>query len=188
MKRIFIIHGWEGYPEEGWRPWLRKKLENEGFEVIVPAMPDTKTPTLEVWLPFLKNLVGKPTNNDFFVGHSLGCITILRLIESLEKSEKVGGAVLIAGFGTDLKYNGYEQELSSFFNASINWAKIKTHCSKFISIQSSNDPWVSIENNELFKQMLNAKTVVVPNMKHFSGDDGIRELPIALDSVIELTK
>lgn len=88
MKRAFLIHGWEGFPEEGWRPWLKKKLEDKGFKVIVPAMPDTKKPTLEVWLPFLQKLVGKPTENDFFVGHSLGCITILRFIEHLKEDGK----------------------------------------------------------------------------------------------------
>lgn len=45
-KRVFLIHGWEGYPEEGWRPWLKKELEQRGFTVIVPAMPDTATPTM----------------------------------------------------------------------------------------------------------------------------------------------
>ena len=187
MKRVFLIHGWEGFPEEGWRPWLRKKLEDKGSEVIVPAMPDTKKPTQEVWLPFLQGLVGTPTKNDFFVGHSLGCITILRFIENLKEGEKIGGAVLIAGFGADLKYNGYKHELATFFDATINWAKIRSHCTKFISIHSSNDPWVSIENSELFKQMLNAETLVIPNMKHFSGDDGVNELPIALESVLKLS-
>ena len=27
MQRVFIIHGWDGYPEEGWFPWLKKELE-----------------------------------------------------------------------------------------------------------------------------------------------------------------
>lgn len=188
MKRVFIIHGWEGSPEEGWRPWLKKKLVDKGFEVIVPQMPDTKNPTVEVWVPFLKNLVGKVDTGDIFLGHSLGCITILRFLESLKDGEKVAGAVLIAGFGADLKYNGYNHELASFFNADINWAKIKSRCDKFISIHSSNDPWVSLENSELFKQMLEAETVVVPDMKHFSGDDGLIELPIALESVLKLPK
>ena len=22
-KRAFIIHGWDGYPDEGWFPWLK---------------------------------------------------------------------------------------------------------------------------------------------------------------------
>ena len=32
-KRVFIAHGWDGYPEEGWFPWLKKELETKGFEV-----------------------------------------------------------------------------------------------------------------------------------------------------------
>ena len=59
QKRVFIIHGWEGYPEEAWFPWLKKELETRGFEVFVPSMPDSGNPKIEVWVPFLKNLVGK---------------------------------------------------------------------------------------------------------------------------------
>jgi len=29
QKRVFIIHGWDGYPEEGWFPWLKKKLKEK---------------------------------------------------------------------------------------------------------------------------------------------------------------
>lgn len=36
MKRIFIAHGWDGCPEEGWFPWLKKELEIREFEVFVP--------------------------------------------------------------------------------------------------------------------------------------------------------
>ena len=94
---------------------------------------------------------------------------------------------MIAGFGEDLKYNGYKHELASFFAAPINWAKIKSHCEKFIAIHSSDDPFVSLENGELFKQMLDAETLVIPNMKHFSGDDGVNELPSVLKSVLKLS-
>lgn len=43
-KRVFIVHGWDGYPEEGWFPWLERELEARGFEVHVPALPDASTP------------------------------------------------------------------------------------------------------------------------------------------------
>lgn len=187
MKRVFLVHGWEGNPEEGWFPWLKTKLKQKDFEVIVPLMPDPKKPTVQVWVPFLKKLVGKVTQDDFFVGHSLGCITILRLFESLPAEEKAGGTVLVAGFGADLNYFNYDHQLASFFNATVNWAKIKSSCPKFIAIHSSNDPYVSLENSELFKQMLNAKTLVAPDMKHFSGDDGIKNLPIVYDSILKLS-
>ena len=32
MKRVFIIHGWDGYPEEGWFPWLKEELEKEDLK------------------------------------------------------------------------------------------------------------------------------------------------------------
>lgn len=187
MRRAFLIHGWEGYPEEGWRPWLRDKLIQEGFQVIVPAMPDTAEPALGKWLPFLQNLAKEPDLETFFVGHSLGCITILRYLETLKEGEKVGGAVLVAGFGHDLEYPGYKKELSSFFKEDINWEKIKNHCKKFVSIASDNDPFVPLSHNKLFVEKLGAESIVENNKSHFSGDDGINDLPSALNAVLRIS-
>lgn len=70
-KRLFIIHGWEGYPEEGWFPWLKQELEKEGFSVTVPAMPNPKKPNIESWISHLIKVVSKPDENTYFVGHSI---------------------------------------------------------------------------------------------------------------------
>ena len=187
MKRAFLIHGWEGYPEEGWRPWLKKELEEKGFKVIVPAMPDTATPTMEKWVPYLSEIVSNPDEQTYFVGHSLGCITIFRYLETLGENHVVGGAILVAGFGHDLEYVGYKGELSSFFRTPVDWEKIKGHCKKFVSIHSDNDPWVPLEHSKLFQTKLESKTIVEHNMKHFSGDDGITELPIVLKEILKIS-
>lgn len=183
-KRVFLIHGWEGYPEEGWRPWLRKELESRGFEVFVPALPDTKNPHIDKWVPHLVKLVGEPSENDYFVGHSLGCITILRFLEGLEENEKVGGAILVAGFTDNLGYN----ELSSFFQKPIDFRKINSHCQKFIAIHSDNDPYLSLSYGDVFKDKLGARVIVEHDMKHFSGDDNILELPIVLNTILEISE
>lgn len=188
MKRAFLVHGWEGYPEEGWRPWLKQELENKGFSVTVPSMPDTATPTLEKWLPYLTQLVGKPDSNCYFVGHSLGCITILRYLESLKENQQVGGAIFVAGFSHNLSYPGYKGELDSFFKTPLDWEKIKAHCKNFVAIHSNNDPYVPVEYMEVFKEKLNAKTVLLHDMKHFSGDDGIMTLPSTLSAVLEMAE
>lgn len=47
MKRVFIIHGWDGYPKEWWYPWLKQELEARSFEVYVPAMPDPEGPKID---------------------------------------------------------------------------------------------------------------------------------------------
>ncbi|MDP3875283.1 MAG: alpha/beta hydrolase, partial [bacterium] len=67
MKRVFIVHGWDGHPEEGWFPWLKEELEKKGFEVSVPVMPNPAEPKIETWIPFLSQLVGTPDVNTFFV-------------------------------------------------------------------------------------------------------------------------
>jgi hypothetical protein len=182
-KRVFIIHGWEGTPEEGWRPWFKKELESRGFDVFVPALPDTKTPHFDKWLSCLSDLVGKPSEDDYFVGHSLGCITILKFLEGLADNEKVGGVILVVGFTDNL---GYE-EISSFFQKPVDFDKIKSHCQKFIAVHSDNDPYVPVSFGNEFKDKLGAKLIIEHDMKHFSGDDGISELPVVLDSLLEIS-
>lgn len=184
MKRAVLIHGWGGHPDEGWRPWLKNELEKHGFEVLVPEMPETKSPTLHVWLSHLQKLVGTPDTDTYFVGHSLGCVTILRYLETLKPQEKVGGVLMVAGFGEDLSYLGYMKELKSFFETPIEWEKIKTHCSSFFALHSDDDTWVDKKNLELFKEKLDAKAVLQTGMKHYSGDDNVNELPIILEELL----
>ncbi len=187
LRKAYLIHGWEGYPEEGWRPWLQGKLIQNGFEVFVPAMPDTAKPTLDKWLQFLQKLVKNPDRNTYFIGHSLGCITILRYLEQLKENEVIGGVVLVAGFGHDLEYSTYKGELSSFFKKAINWEKIKSRCKRFVAIHSDNDPYVPLKHNKLFVEKLGAESIIVPNKLHFSGDDGCNELPEALEAVLRIS-
>lgn len=186
-KRAFLIHGWEGYPQEGWRPWLKKELEQRDFEVIVPAMPDTVTPIMGKWVPYLSEIIGNPNEQTFLVGHSLGCVTILRYLETLKDDQIVGGAILVAGFGHDLEYEEYKGELSSFFKTTLDWEKIRKHCKKFVAIHSEDDPWVSVKHNKLFQEKLSAKSIIQQGMKHYSGGDGITELPIVLSELLEMS-
>ena len=184
MKCAFLIHGWEGYPEEGWRPWLKKELEQRDFEVFVPAMPDTVNPKMEAWVNHLIKIVEAPDSDCYFVGNSLGCITILRYLETLKENQKISGVVLVAGFSDDLGYS----ELKSFFQTPINWEKIKAGCSKFVVIHSNDDHVVPVRYANILKEKLNAEVILEQNKKHFSGDDGIMELPSALAAVIKLSE
>ncbi len=182
QKRVFFIHGWEGSPEEGWRPWLREQLEAKGFMVINLSMPDANHPQMGEWVATLSDAVGEPDKDCYFVGHSLGCITILRYLESLPEGKKVSGALLVAAFTEDLGIN----EIKNFFTKAINWEKIKRHCDNFTILLSDNDKYVPLSYGDIFKKKLNAKIVIKRNMGHFNGDDVIRELPAVLNAALEL--
>lgn len=182
-KRAIILHGWKGVPEGAWRPWLKKELEEKGFEVRVPQMPNADNPEVDKWVTHISSVVGTPNKNTYLVGHSLGCIASLRYIESLEAGQQVGGAVLVAGSVDDLGH----KELSNFFSKPIDWGKIKSICKKIIAINSDNDDHVPLMHADVFKNRLGAKVIIKHGMKHFCGKDGITELPVALESVLKIS-
>lgn len=188
MKRAVFIHGWEGFPEEGWRPWLKEELEQRGWQVINPAMPDTATPTQDKWLAKLIGVVGEPDGDTYLIGHSLGGITILRYLEGLPEGKSIGGAVLVSGFPNNLTYEGYKGELTSFFTKPVDWEAIRSHCKQFFTLHSKDDAWVDEANYHELKEKLEAKGELQEGYKHYSGDDGITELPIVLTELERMAK
>ncbi|MEK6954819.1 MAG: alpha/beta hydrolase [Candidatus Micrarchaeota archaeon] len=184
VKRAFLIHGWNGRPEGGWRPWLKSNLEKRGFEVCSIAMPNPSRPKSNAWIRAIAKAVGSPDSSTYLIGHSLGCIAILRYLESLPPKTRVGGAVLVAGLVQNIGMFLFD----SFFSKPIDWKAINSHCKKFISINSDNDRYVPLEHGYGMKEKLGAELIIKKGMGHFSGDEGCVELPIALDAVLKLAK
>lgn len=192
MKRVFIIHGWDGYPEEGIFPWLKKELENKGFAVFNPAMPEPLHPRIDKWVTFLGEQVGIPDRDTIFFGHSIGSQTILRYLESLPGDIQVGGAVFLAPW-VNLNAVAYETEedmiiAKPWLETKLLWDKIKSHTNKFTAIFSDDDSLVPISDSKLFKSELGARIIIEHGKEHFSGSSGIIELPSALKSVLEIAK
>lgn len=188
-KRAFIIHGWDGYPEEGWFPWLKQNLEKRGFAVHVPAMPQPGEPTMKTWVPKLGELVGEPDEHTYLVGHSIGCQVILRYLASLQ-DKRIGAAVLVAGFFVLRPLETVEEEkiLKPWIETLIDFTKIRQATDNITAIFSDNDQWVPLEQNiALFKQNLGDKITVITerNKQHFSGSSGITKLPSALNAILE---
>lgn len=189
QKRVFIVHGWDGHPEEGWFPWLKQELEKRGFAVTVPQMPEPEVPKIDAWVSHLAEVVGEPDEGTYFVGHSIGCQTILRYLETIDV--KIGDVVLVAGFFSAL--TGLEDEEEKviarpWLTTPIDFEKVKRSTDNFIAIFSDNDPFVPLEKNKkIFEEKLGAKIFVKEKQGHFSGPtDKCMELPIVLEAVLAL--
>ena len=189
MKKVVIVHCWDGHPKYCWYPQTKKALEEKRFKVVVPKMPDTHSPKLSSWLPQLQRTAGRPDENLLLVGHSVGCITILKYLEELKENEKIGGVVLVAGFTEDLGV-GYEK-LKNFFERSIDFEKIKTKSKYFVAIHSDDDPFVPVKHGDVFKEKLGAKLIIKQNMGHFSGPvdhtKSITSLPDVIEEILRMT-
>lgn len=188
QKRVFIIHGWGGKPEKGFLPWIKKELEAQGLFVEIPEMPDTDNPKIEAWTDYIREKVGRCDVNTFFVGHSIGCQAIMRYLEKFSESEKSGGAVFVAPWITLSGPENEEERMTSspWVNLPIDFKKVKAHAKKFICIFSDDDPFVPAENGEMFSKNLGAEIMIEKNKGHFTGDDGVMELPAALDAVLKI--
>lgn len=188
MKRVFIIHGWGGNPEEGWFPWLKTELEKRGFSVIIPAMPDTNNPKIETWIPFLSKLVGNTDQETYFVGHSVGCQTIIRYLQTLPEGAKIGGAVFVAGWYNlrNLETEKEKRIAGPWVNEPRDDKKIREVVNKSVAIFSDNDPFVIADNQRSWKELVGSKVIVEHDKGHFSGSDGVTELQSALKAVLEI--
>lgn len=189
MKRIYIVHCWDGTKEDGWYPWLDKKISNNDNEVIGFNMPNTANPKIEEWVCELDKQVSQLDENTYFVGHSIGCQTIMRYLES-KNIEKIGGILFVAPW-LDLLPEAVSDKDSyntaqPWLNTPIDFKKIKNITNNITCIFSDNDYFVSLEQENKFKELLNAKTIVVKGKGHISAEDGVKELDEIYNELLQI--
>ena len=187
-KRVFIIHGWGGKPDEHWLPWLRQQLTKQGFEVHTPAMPNTNEPVINEWVGYLAQEVGELDEQTYFVGHSVGCQTIIRYLET-ERGKKAGGCVFVAGWFKLKNLEEGEGPIAEPWEKNdIDYTKVRSVTSNVVVLNSSNDDFGAVEENKkLFEERLGAKVQILEDRGHFTAADGITQLPEALEAILQFS-
>ena len=172
MKTVYIIHGWASSPKGNWFPWIKKELEKKGVRVFVFDMPDAKHPSIESWVKYLEDNVKDADENAYFIGHSVGCQTILRFLEKLHKHKKVGGCFLVAPWFNLVNLDKKETEIiKPWINDNIDFSRVLDHCDNFIAMFSTNDLYVQLSEDKIFKEKLGAKIIHEKNQGHFEEEE-----------------
>lgn len=155
-------------------------------------MPDSDNPKVSTWVPYMAKVVGKVDKDTYFIGHSVGCFTILHYLETLKKDEKIGGCVFV---GPWLKLKEWEGEtdeekkiVKHWENSKLDFYKIKQHSPKYVAIFSDNDPFVPLSNGDAYRKELGAKVVVEHDKGHFNDESNIKKLPSALEALLAISK
>ncbi len=179
-----IIHGSFGSPEENWFPWLKAELEKVGVEVFVPAFPTPEGQNLENWLNVFEEFEGQVNEETVFVGHSLGPVFVLNVLEKLDSPVKA--AFFVAGFVGNLGNAEFDEINATFADRMFDWEKIKENCGKFFVFYSDNDPYVSGEKAKELARNLGVEAELVQGAGHFNENSGYTKFELLLERIKSL--
>ncbi|MEW6617638.1 MAG: alpha/beta fold hydrolase [Patescibacteria group bacterium] len=184
MNKVFLIHGFEGSPNGGWRPWLMTKLNEHEAWACSLSMPSPEKPILKEWLDEIKLHVERNQNdNIYLVGHSLGGTVILRYLEIYD-DKNIKGIILVS---TPCEKT-QNRKIDNFLETDFDYNLIKSRVKNITVIHGADDPWVSPENAKHIAEKTNGKLILIPNGKHLNDSSGFRELPECLDVLLEMMK
>lgn len=182
MKNILIIHGTEGHPKENWFPWLKQELEEKGYNVLVPQFPSPPIIPAKIaeWFDVLKDYEQYINEDTILIGHSLGGVFTLRVLEKLKHPVK---AAIFVGTPIGVRpILNYDRD-SSFSGFLFDWKVIPTKANHFEVFQSDDDPYVSLENGEQLAKKLNVALNFVPNAGHFNAKAGYTKFDLLLEKL-----
>lgn len=184
MKKVFIIHGFEGSPNGWWRPWLMWELEKYDIYACALSMPSPENPMCSEWVREISQHVEQNKNDEvYLVGHSLWWPAILRYLETAT-SVNIAGVILVSSPSERNK----NSKIDSFLDRGFDFEKIQSHCSLFRVIHGDNDPLVPVENARFLSEKLWCELVIVENGKHLNGSAGWFTLPQCLQSLMDIIK
>ena len=172
-----LLHGYKGSPQGDFFPWLKKELNRYSAKTYVPALPHAKNPRVAEQVDFVvKNI--KFNKNTILLGHSLGTIVALKVLEKLE--QPVQRLVLVAGF-TENNFLDHDRFDKHTFDWKFNWGKIRKNAGDVIIIRDLNDPIIPYNNANKLQEFLGGRIVdTVANQTHFNS----KKEPAILENIL----
>jgi predicted alpha/beta hydrolase family esterase len=167
LKRAVILHGTSATPNSNWFPWLKKQLEDRGYEVYVPQLPGADQPNAEKYTQFLLNS-DWDFKDSLLIGHSSGAVEILHLLQHLPEGVKARAAVLVGAFSKRLAEEPNWQQLKNLFDEPFDFNKIKNKATKFLFVHGDNDPWCDPKQAQNLAKQVDGEYIEVHGGQHFS--------------------
>lgn len=180
MKNAFIFHGTDGYPEENWFSWLKKELEEIGYNVYIPQFPTPLNQTPETWMNVFEKYKKFYTPETIVIGHSLGGAFLLHVLQNYDV--KIRAAFFVAAPAGIMPIKNIKTD-KPFLEKPFNWEKIRNSAQKFLVFHSDNDPYVCLENGKKLASKLNTDLKLIPNAGHFNKAAGYLKFEALLDLI-----
>jgi predicted alpha/beta hydrolase family esterase len=147
-----------------WMGWVKKDLEERGYSVACPIIPDTWNASYADW----KNQLDKVTINEdtILVGLSGGAYAILRYLG--ESGKEVKKVILVAPGAPGFRSKGGQfPHVDEFYSYEIT-SKLQDQIKQQVVIFVSNDDEFILQSVEFYKNTLDARVIEIKDMGHFS--------------------
>jgi uncharacterized protein len=179
-KKVIFVPGYGGLEEKAWPEWLERELTKCGFDFIILDMPDPTCPQVDEWVNHIEAQNFVIDDNTYFIGYSLGCVTLARFFTSLPVEKIARGCIFVAGFCSLPKI----PLVADFCYLPLDFSEAKKHAREFVSIISSNDHFIPCSASEEFAEKFSARIIIEENCGHFRSD--IKEIDSVLNSILEM--
>lgn len=177
MKTALILHGTSGSSEHNWFAWLKKRLEQSGYQVWCPDLPEPDHPNILRYNQFiLSQSTFRFDEESILIGHSSGAVAILGLLQELPEHLQVQASYLIGSFRDDLG----QAALSGLFIRPFEFSRIKNRSRLWYFLHSDDDPYCPLDHARFLHQQIGGDLIVLAGQKHFSvgtAGERYREFP-----------
>ena len=140
-----ILHGYTGSNQTNFIPWLKAELEQRGARVQAPQLPNTDNPTEVEQVQYVLDNVAFDENT-VLVGHSLGGLVAMRVLEKLP--HKIHHLMMVAPAILPQFYQGNDdidtetgerKRFIDHFSYDFDFGKISSQAVHKTILQDNND-------------------------------------------------
>lgn len=183
MKKynIYLIHGYTASPDSNWFQDFKKNIEKEHIEISILNMPNSQSPKLKEWIDYMENSIKEIDENTIFIGHSLGCVTILNFLSN-SNTTKIKGLFLVSGFVESSPIPA----LNEFVTPRLNYNYLKQLTPNRISISAVDDDIIPYKYSQTMAERIDAKFTLLKEGKHFIDRDNFTEFPFLINEIKKL--
>ncbi len=169
-----ILHGYTGRNDKNFIPWLKHELEQRGAKVQAPQLPNTDNPTEVEQVQYVLDNVAFDENT-VLVGHSLGGLVAMRVLEQLP--HKIHHLMLVAPAVLRQFYQGSDdidtetgerKRFIDHFSYDFDFDKISSQAVHKTILQDNNDSESRKPSMQYIAENIGATLYkTVANQRHF---------------------
>lgn len=193
---FILFHGSFLSPQDAWFPYLKTSLERLGENVISPQFPVENWETasklknfsslnqqnLQSWMRTFQSLNKSlhKKGKKCFIGHSLGPIFILHVVEKY--NIQLDSAIFISPFLDKLfTLPVVDYVNKTFYKTDFNFEKLKKLIPNSYAIYSDNDPYVDPKYPLDFAEKMGSNKIIVKGAKHFNAEAKFFSFPLVYE-------